>query len=134
MKVLLLGVTGNVGSRLLPALLAHNHQVVVYVRNPAKLAPEAKSRCSSVVVGSATDSVAIKSAILLHKVDAVVNAAGVAAMTGFTAQGEFGAIFEAVVQAVREAAQERGALIRCWFMSGFAVLDHPKRPFLIHDL
>ncbi|CZT00206.1 uncharacterized protein RAG0_08315 [Rhynchosporium agropyri] len=135
MRVLLLGATGNVGSRLLPALLAHHHHVVVYVRNPAKLSLEAKSKCKAIVVGSATDSAAIKSAILTHKIDAVVNAAGVAAMTGFTAQGDFGAIFENVVRGVREAVEERGngVPIRFWGMSGFAVLDHPRRPFMIGD-
>ncbi|KAL2060680.1 hypothetical protein VTL71DRAFT_9321 [Oculimacula yallundae] len=135
MKVLLLGATGNVGSRLLPALIAHNHQVVIYVRNASKLSLDAKSACSSIVVGSATDSAAIKEAILSHNIDAVVNAAGVAAMTGFTAQGEFNAIFEAVVTAVRDAARQRadGTPIRFWGMSGFAVLDHPRRPFVIGD-
>lgn len=134
MKVLLLGVTGNVGSRLLPALLAHKHQVVAYVRTPAKIPAEATSKLDSIVVGSASDSAAIKAAILSHNCDAVVNAAGVAAMTGWTSQGEFRAIFAAVVQAVREAGQERGgAPIRCWLMSGFGVLDSPKKPYLLFD-
>jgi uncharacterized protein YbjT (DUF2867 family) len=37
MKVLLLGATGNLGSRLVPALLTHNHNVVAYVRSASKL-------------------------------------------------------------------------------------------------
>lgn len=134
MKVLLLGVTGNVGSRMLPALLAHKHQVVAYVRTPAKISSEAKSKFDSIVVGSATDSAAIKAAILSHNCDAVVNAAGLAAMTRFSSQGEFPAIFAAVVQAAVEAGQERGgAPIRCWLMSGFAILDSPKKPYLLLD-
>jgi len=131
---LLLGVTGHVGSQMLPALLAHKHQVVAYVRTPAKISPEARSKLDSIVVGSASDSAAIKTAILAHDCDAVVNAAGLAAMTGFTSQGEFPAIFAAVVQAALEAGQERGrAPIRCWLMSGFSLLDSPKRPYLLVD-
>ncbi|TVY39954.1 hypothetical protein LOCC1_G004435 [Lachnellula occidentalis] len=134
MKVLLLGVTGNVGSRMLPALLAHKHQVVGYVRTPAKISPEARSKMDSIVVGSASDSAAIKAAILSHNCDAVVNAAGLAAMTGWTSQGEFPAIFAAVVQAALEAGRERGgAPIRCWLMSGFGAMDSPKKPYLLID-
>ncbi|MCJ1396532.1 hypothetical protein MMC18_009423 [Xylographa bjoerkii] len=133
MKVLLLGVTGNVGSRMLPALLAHKHQVVVYVRTPAKISSEATSKLDSIVVGSASDSAAIKAAILSHNCDAVVNAAGLAAMTGWTSQGEFPAIFAAVVQAALEAGRERGsAPIRCWLMSGFGMLDSPKKPIPLY--
>ncbi|TVY25234.1 hypothetical protein LHYA1_G006519 [Lachnellula hyalina] len=134
MKVLLLGVTGNVGSRMLPALLAHKHQVVGYVRAPAKISPEARSKLDSIVVGSASDSAAIKAAILSHNCDAVVNAAGLAAMTGWTSQGEFPTIFAAVVQAALEAGRERGgAPIRCWLLSGFGILDSPKKPYLLLD-
>lgn len=134
MKVLLLGVTGNVGSRLLPALLAHQHQVVAYVRTPTKISPEAASKLDAVVVGSATDTTAIKTAILSHNCDAVVNAAGLAATTGFGSQGEFPAIFAAVVKATVEAGRERaGAPIRCWLMSGFGVMDSPKKPHLLLD-
>jgi len=134
MKVLLLGVTGRVGSRMLPALVAHNHQVVGYVRTPAKISSEATSKLDSIVVGSASDSTAIKAAILSHNCDAVVNAAGLAAMTGWTSQGEFSAIFAAVVQAALEAGRERGsAPIRCWLMSGFGILDSPKKPNLLLD-
>lgn len=134
MKVLLLGVTGNVGSRLLPALLARKHQVVAYVRTPAKIPSEATGQLESIVVGSASNSAAIKAAILSHKCDAVVNAAGVAAPTGFNSQGEFPAIFAAVVKATVEAGKERGgAPIRCWLMSGFGIMDSPKKPHLLVD-
>ncbi|EED15156.1 hypothetical protein TSTA_046100 [Talaromyces stipitatus ATCC 10500] len=133
MKVLLLGVTGNVGSRLLPALIAHKHQIVGYVRSPNKLSAQVKSNLDSIVVGSATDSAAIKAAILIHNCDAVVNAAGVAAKTPFHSAGDFPAIFAAVVKAATEAGRERKAPIRCWLMSGFGILDHPKKPHLFVD-
>jgi nucleoside-diphosphate-sugar epimerase len=134
MKVLLLGVTGNVGSRLLPALLSHKHQVVAYVRTPSKISPEATSKLESIVTGSASDSAAIKAAILSQNCDAIVNAAGVAAVTCLNSQGEFQAIFAAVVQAALDAGRERGrAPIRCWFMSGFGVLDSPKKDHPVLD-
>lgn len=133
MKVLLLGVTGRVGSRLLPALVAHKHQVVAYARTPSKISPEAKSKLTSIVVGNASDSAAIKAAIIKHDCDAVVNAAGVAAMIGFGAQGEFPAIFRAVVEAVDAVGRERGRQVRCWLMSGFMMLDSPKAPHLLGD-
>lgn len=134
MKVLLLGVTGNVGSRMLPALLAHKHQVVAYVRTPAKISPEATSKLDAVVVGSASDSAAIKAAILSHNCDAVVNAAGLASVTPFTSEGEFPAIFGSVVRAALEAGRERGGPpVRCWLMSGQGVMDSLKTPFLLVD-
>lgn len=128
----MLGITGNVGSRMLPALLAHKHQVVAFVRTPAKVSPNIRSKIDSIVVGSATDSSAIKAGILSSNCDAVVNAAGLATMTGWTSQGEFPDIFQAVIQAALEAGKERGGTpIRCWFMSGFNVLDSPKKPHLL---
>ena len=134
MKVLLLGVTGNVGSRLLPALIAHNHKVVAFVRSPSKLSAEAKTSVESLVTGSATDSAAIKAAILDNSCDAVVNAAGLAAKTPFHSAGDFPAIFAAVVKAAVDAGHERGkAPVRCWFMSGFGILDSPKKPHLFVD-
>ncbi|CAG8957217.1 hypothetical protein HYFRA_00009419 [Hymenoscyphus fraxineus] len=134
MKVLLLGVTGNVGSRMLPALLARNHRVVAYVRTPSKIPSEAKSKLDAIITGSATDSEAIKAAIISHNCDAVVNAAGVAAITRFHSQGDFSTIFAAVVKAAREAGRERGgAPIRCWLMSGFGILDSPKKPYTMAD-
>ncbi|TVY40944.1 hypothetical protein LSUB1_G003110 [Lachnellula subtilissima] len=36
MRVLLLGGTGNLGKRCVPALLAHEHVLTIYVRNPSK--------------------------------------------------------------------------------------------------
>ncbi|MCJ1308245.1 hypothetical protein MMC25_001898 [Agyrium rufum] len=119
---------------MLPALIAHNHRVVAFVRNPSKIPAEAKSNLEAIVVGSASDSVAIKDAILSHDCDAVVNAAGVAAVTRWHAQGEFPAIFAAVVKATLDAGRERGgAPIRCWLMSGFGILDSPKKGSLLVD-
>ena len=132
MRVLLLGATGNVGSRLLPALVAHKHNVVVYVRNPTKLTDTAVSCATAVVSGSATDDASIKSAILSHDCDAVMNAAGLAPVLGQS--GELPAIFAAVVKAAIEAGDERGGVpIRCWLLSGFGILQSPRDGYMMLD-
>jgi nucleoside-diphosphate-sugar epimerase len=134
MKVLLLGATGSVGSRLIPALLAHKHQVVAYVRSPSKLPASVTSQLSATVEGSGTDSAAIKAAILKENCDAVINAAGLAAMTAWHKPSQLPEIFAAVVKAAVEVGQERGGPpLRCWFMSGFTALDSPKEPYLLLD-
>lgn len=134
MKVLLLGATGNVGSRLIPALLAHKHQVVAYVRSASKLPSTATSQLAAVIEGSGTDSAGIKAAILEENCDAVINAAGYAAMTSWHKPSQLPEIFAAVAKAAVEAGKERGGPpLRCWFMSGFSSLDSPKKPYLLVD-
>lgn len=133
MRVLLLGATGNVGSRLLPALIAHKHEVVLYLRNPAKLSVEATSRALAVESGSATDSDKIKNAILTHSCDAVINAAGLAPALGKSV--ELPVIFAAVMDAALAARKERGgAPVRIWLLSGQGIMDHPKKGKMLMDL
>jgi len=133
MRVLLLGATGNVGSRLLPALIAHKHEVVLYVRNPAKLSTKATSRALAIESGSATDSNKIKNAMLAHKCDAVINAAGLA--PAFGKSPELPVIFAAVMDAALAARKERGgAPIRVWLLSGQGVMDHPRKGKTLMDL
>jgi uncharacterized protein YbjT (DUF2867 family) len=134
MKVLLLGATGNVGSRLIPALITHKHQVVVYVRSASKLPSTAIAQLAAVVEGDGTDGDAIKAAILKENCDAVVNAAGLAAMTRWHAPSQLPDIFAAVAKAAVEVGKERGGPpLRCWFLSGFNLLDGPKEPYLLAD-
>ncbi|KAF2675697.1 NAD(P)-binding protein [Lentithecium fluviatile CBS 122367] len=134
MKVLLLGATGNVGSRALPALIKHGHTVVAYVRSPSKLAPDKRAVLADVVVGSVLDKSALKAAILAHDCDAVFHAAGVAQMLGRSKTGEYNRAFAAVVAAIVEAREERsGPAIRAWLMSGFPVLDSAVPGRLIGD-
>jgi nucleoside-diphosphate-sugar epimerase len=83
MKALLLGATGNLGTRLVPALLTHGHRVVAFVRSSSKLQsllPASAFQQITVVEGDATNSNAVKRAILDNECDAVVSAAGVAAL------------------------------------------------------
>jgi hypothetical protein len=73
MRVLLLGATGNLGSRCLAALVAHKHVVTVFVRNSSKLrammSPALLAEANAIVEGGATDSTALKKAILDHDIN-----------------------------------------------------------------
>ncbi|KAG9778902.1 hypothetical protein ABEF93_002228 [Exophiala dermatitidis] len=127
MKVLVIGATGNLGLRLVAALLTHGHIVVAYVRSQAKLQsllPESIYSRITVIQGNATDTASIKRAILDNQCDAVVNTAGLAALAPW-AKSELPAIFRSVVEAVRQAGQERQRPLRAWFMAGLGVLYYP---------
>lgn len=135
MKVLLIGATGNLGLRLIPALLSHGHTVIAYVRDPPKLAsllPPAIHSRISVVQGSATDSAAIKQAIQDTACEAVVNTAGVAALAPW-AKSDLPQIFRTVVNAVVEAGVLRGQPLRAWFLGGTGVLNYPGTQSLVSD-
>ena len=127
MKVLVTGATGNLGIRLVVALLTHGHSVVAYVRSPHKLEsllPTSVYRQITVVQGNATESASIKKAILDANCDAVVNTAGVAALPPW-AKSDLPPIFRAVLDAVREAGLERKKPLRAWFLAGLGVLYFP---------
>ncbi|KAI7356112.1 hypothetical protein KC336_g22231, partial [Hortaea werneckii] len=82
MKVLLLGASGNLGSRLVPALLTHDLSVTCFVRSAGKLRgllPPTVHDQITVFEGDAKQSAAVKKATLESECDAVVSAAGVAA-------------------------------------------------------
>ncbi|RDW61667.1 hypothetical protein BP5796_11559 [Coleophoma crateriformis] len=133
MKVLLLGITGNVGSRLAPALIAHDHQVVAYVRPSSrnKIDPVLAKQLIAIHEGDATETDAIKHAILANDCSAVVNTAGLAAITPFSASLGLPQIFAAVVSATVAAHQARGKdspPIRLWMLSGATILDNPSKP------
>lgn len=135
MKVLLIGATGNVGLRLVPALLTHGHNVTVYVRSAKKLQsilPETVFRQLSVVEGNATDSTAIKKTILDSQCEAVVNSAGVAAVAPW-GKSNLPEIFRAVLNAVREAGTELDKPLRVWFLGGMGVLQYPGAQSTISD-
>ncbi|KAF2674345.1 NAD(P)-binding protein [Microthyrium microscopicum] len=128
MKVLLIGATGNMGVRLVPALLTHGHSVVAYVRSSDKLEsllPAAVYRRIIVFQGDATDSTKIKGAILDNNCDAVVNTAGLAALPPW-GKSDLPLIFRSVVNAIRDASTERKKPLRSWFMGGMGVLYYPR--------
>ena len=127
MKVLLLGATGNLGSRLVPALLTHGHGVVAFVRSANKLEsllPTPVYQQITVVEGNATDPISVKRAILDAKCDAVVSTAGVAALAPW-GKSDLPTIFRAVLNGVREAGAERKSPLRVWFLAGMGILYYP---------
>lgn len=127
MKVLLVGATGNLGLRLVAALLTHGHIVVVYVRSCGKLEsllPAAVYSQLTTIEGDATNSALIKTAILENNCDAVVNTAGVAAMAPW-GKSDLPKIFSSVLEAVRQAGTTRGQPLRAWFLAGLSVLHYP---------
>jgi uncharacterized protein YbjT (DUF2867 family) len=135
MKVLLLGATGNLGLRLVAALLTHGHGVVAYVRSVSKLEsllPPTIFQQISVVQGDATDSAAIKRAILDHRCDALVNTSGLAAMAPW-GKTDLPKIFRSVVEAAQEAGEERKHRLRVWFLAGIGVMGLPQTNSMLSD-
>lgn len=135
MKVLLIGATGNLGLRLVASLLTHGHTVVTFVRSSSKLEsllPASVYSQLTVVQGDATDSVAIKKAILDNGCEAVVNTAGVAALPPW-GKSELPAIFRAVLSGVREAGEERKKPLRTWFLAGLGVLHFPQSETMLSN-
>ena len=127
MKVLVLGATGNFGTRLVPALLAHKHQVIVYVRSEDKFSQLMGSTIHSkvtVVTGDATDSSAISDALVENKCDAFINSAGQAAIFPWQAP-RMQDIVNAVATAGVDASKKLRRPIRCWFLGGIPALDIP---------
>ena len=127
MKVLLLGATGNVGSRLLPALQAHGHQVVALVRSETKfkeLIPSSITSRATVVIGNADDSKTVREALVHNRCEALVNSAGLASVFPWQAPRMQG-IIQAVATAAVEASKEMGKPIRAWFLGGMTSLDYP---------
>lgn len=133
MKVLLLGATGNLGSRLVPALLTHGLTVTCFVRSAGKLRgllPPTVSDQITIREGDAKQSAAVKKAILESECDAVVSAAGVAAAAPW-GKTDLPEIFKAVLQGIQEACVERQKPIRVWFVAGMGVLNYPGTEKLI---
>ncbi|THZ12061.1 NAD(P)-binding protein [Aureobasidium pullulans] len=127
MKILLIGATGNLGLRLVAALLTHGHIVIAYVRSSRKLELLLPSNVYSqiiVVEGDATNTALIKGTILENDCDAVVNTAGVAAMAPWN-KSDLPEIFSAVLKAVQQAGSERKEPLRVWFLAGLGVLHFP---------
>jgi NAD(P)-dependent dehydrogenase (short-subunit alcohol dehydrogenase family) len=138
MRVLLLGATGNLGLRLIPALLSHNHTVVAYVRNVPKLKSQLNQELISsitIVEGDALDTAAMNRAIMTHSCDALICSAGYIVMNPWGAATLPG-ISEAAADAAILAAQERGGkgkAVRCWFLAGMSLLDYPGSTYFLAD-
>lgn len=135
MKVLLAGATGNLGLRLIVALLTHGHTVVAFVRSSSKLEsliPSSVFQQITVAQGDATDSVAIKRTILDNSCEAIINTAGVASLAPW-AKSDLPVIFQAVLDGVKEAGLERQKPLRTWFLGGLGALYYPGTETLISN-
>ena len=134
MRVLLLGATGNLGLRLIPALLIHNHHVVVYVRSPSKLRslvpPSLLSRIVT-VIGDATDSPSIQNAITEHDCDAIVDTAGNQVLPW--KEHLLPKIAKAVADAAVAVGRARGKPLRAWLIGGLGSLQYPGTGYLVRD-
>jgi nucleoside-diphosphate-sugar epimerase len=132
MRVLLLGATGSLGSRILSALIKRGHTVSVFVRNPSKLAPSVHDQLSSIERGDATKSAEIKEAAIRTKCDAIVNSAGLASVSPW-GRSDLPEIVEAVLRAAQEIGRERGHPLRVWLLAGQGLLDIPTQKYRLVD-
>jgi putative NADH-flavin reductase len=135
MRVLLLGATGNLGSRCLLALIAHKHVVTVFVRNIGKLqammSPALLAQVNAIVEGDATDSAALKKALLDHDIEGIVDVAG----NQVPPWKEY--LLPKIASAVRDAAvavgKQRGKPLRAWITAALGILEYPGTSYLIQD-
>lgn len=127
MRVLLLGSTGNLGSRLIPALLAHHHIVIAYVRSQSKLQsllPTGLIKRITVYEGEGTDSEEILRALREFKCDAIINTAGV--VDRKEKKASHGLIAAAVLKAAAKIKKESGGkTLRVWLIGGLGSMEYP---------
>lgn len=126
MRALLLGATGNLGLRCIPALVAHQHVVFLYVRDELKLSRLVSSTLLSlvtVIVGDATDSLSIKKALIENEIESIIDVAG----NQVWPWEEFllPKIARAVCEAAVEVGRGRGRPLRAWITSGLGILEYP---------
>ena len=134
MRVLSLGATGNLGLRIIPALLIHNHRVVAYVRSRSKLRsllPSSILALITIIVGDATDSPIIEKAIVEHDCDAIVDTAGNQVLPW--KEHVLPKIAKAVVDAAVAVGMARGKPLRAWLIGGLGSLEYPGTGYLLQD-
>lgn len=132
MRVLVLGSTGKLGSRVLSALLARGHSVVAFARNSSKIPPSIVSQLLAVEVGDATKSADITAVGRRHQCDAIVNTAGYAAMAPW-GKSDLPSIVDAVIAAALEMGQGRETPLRMWVLGGLGLMDLPDTKYRIVD-
>jgi putative NADH-flavin reductase len=126
MRILLLGGTGNLGKRLIPALLAHGHEVIAYVRSVPKLQSLVTPALFNAIKtheGDALDSAAVEGALRQHNCDAVMNTAGNRVFDG--SEQILGKIAASVSSAAIRVGKDRGKPLRAWFIGGLTSLEYP---------
>lgn len=127
MNVLLLGGTGTLGSRLVPALLSHAHHVTILVQNKAKflnLMPPIIHNQVQVVEGDAKDGALIATTLQKQSISWIINAAGAASFFAKESNPLID-IAKATVQAADATIAKMKKPIRVWFFGGLLLLDAP---------
>lgn len=126
MRVLLLGATGNLGSRTIPALVAHGHKVTVFVRSDTKLRFLISSELYNLIevfTGNAKDTEDVYRALTQHSCDALITTAMIGEPFGYDAR--HGTLTTTVSTAAVRLGKERGTPLRAWFMGGLGSLEYP---------
>lgn len=127
MRVLLLGGTGNLGSRLIPALLAHSHVVTAFVRSKSKLqgiiSPALFERIT-IYEGDGLDSEAVEDAIRKNNCDAIMQTSGNIKLPPWGYQ-VLGKLAESISSAAIRVGKDRGKPLRAWFIGGCNSLEYP---------
>ena len=126
MKVLLIGATGNLGSRSIPALLAQGHQVTAFVRSEVKLRTLVSNELYNrieVTTGDATNTCDVYRALKDHECDALVTTAGNReAPWREQTLGQFAA---AISEAAIRVGKGRHRPLQAWFIGGLGSLEYP---------
>jgi putative NADH-flavin reductase len=127
LKILVIGATGNSGSRLLALALERSHDVSAFVRNSDKLKAQLGANGIdrlNVVIGDVMDQIALEAAMVGQ--DVVISAAG------NSADGEsYLALTQGVIDAASRALGSDG---RLWIFGGAAALDVPGTDIMGVDL
>ncbi len=138
MRILIVGATGSLGTRLIPTLLAQKHQVIAFVRNPSKLTsilPALLHQRIETTTGDAEDINALKSALVEQKCDGVICVAGSPSSPFGSEASRQGYIGRAVALAAREVGESRGKPLRGWWLAGIIFMDVPgMQGKTFHDL
>lgn len=126
MRVLLIGATGNLGSRAIPALLAHGHDVTAFVRSPEKLrglVTPALYNLITVYKGDAFDSAQVENALVSHTCDAIVNTSGTREPPW--RQQIMTKIITSITSAAIRVGKARAKPLTAWFIGGLGSLQYP---------
>lgn len=135
MRVFLIGATGNLGSRTIPALLAHGHSVVAYVRSPEKLrgqVTEAILARITVEQGDGLDEAAVADVLRRHASTAIVFA--VKGREPFEKAHTQGNLVAAVTSAAVIVGRERRAQKQTPRGNAEAMAEGPIRAWVIGAL
>ena len=114
-RLIIFGATGSLGSHVLRQALAAGQQVTVFVRNPSRLPPEARTQVS-VHTGDLSALPPADIGQLISGHDALVNCAGLV-----TEGQTFVDLIDRLVTGVESLPS--AAQPACWFLAGAAVLD-----------